>query len=111
MSLVTGKIMSILRASRLLVTMLAACAIAVPANAAVSNADYVKIETGGSGKTSRSVVLGLNKAAIVELPVAARDVLVSDPKVVDAVVRSATRTYLIGLTVGQTNAFFFNDKG
>ncbi|MEN6542353.1 type II and III secretion system protein family protein [Parvibaculum sp.] len=111
MGMVTGKIMSILRASRLLVTIFAAFVVAVPANAAVSNADYVRIETGGSGKTSRSVVLGLNKAAIVELPVAARDVLVSDPKVVDAVVRSATRTYLIGLTVGQTNAFFFNDKG
>ena len=111
MGLITDKIMSILRAGRVLTTVLAVCALAVPANAAVNNADYVKVETGGTGKTSRSVVLGLNKAAIVELPVAARDVLVSDPKVVDAVVRSATRTYLIGLTVGQTNAFFFNDKG
>jgi len=111
MGLVTGKIMNILRAGRFLATILAVGALAVPAEAAVGNADYVKVETGGSGKTSRSVVLGLNKAAIVELPVAARDVLVSDPKVVDAVVRSATRTYLIGLTVGQTNAFFFNDKG
>ncbi len=111
MGLVTGKIMNILRAGRFVATILAVCALAVPANAAVGNADYVKVETGGTGKTARSVVLGLNKAAIVELPVAARDVLVSDPKVVDAVVRSATRTYLIGLTVGQTNAFFFNDKG
>lgn len=111
MGLVTGKIMNILRAGRFVATILAVCALAVPANAAVGNADYVKVETVGTGKTARSVVLGLNKAAIVELPVAARDVLVSDPKVVDAVVRSATRTYLIGLTVGQTNAFFFNDKG
>ena len=54
---------------------------------------------------------GLNKAAIVELPVAARDVLVSNPAIVDAVVRTNKRTYLIGLAVGQTNAFFFNEKG
>ncbi len=111
MRLGTGKIMKFLRTGGLLAAMLAVCASSIPADAAVGDADYVKIEQGGVGKTSRSIVLGLNKAAVVELPVAARDVLVSNPKIVDAVVRSATRTYLIGLTVGQTNAFFFDDKG
>ena len=57
------------------------------------------------------MVLGLNKAAVVELPVSARDVLVSDPAIVDAVVRTPKRIYLIGLKVGQTNAFFFNKAG
>src|SRR5690606_8982379 len=69
------------------------------------------IDRGGVGQSSRSIVLGLNKAAIVELPVAARDVLVSNPEIVDAVVRTNRRTYLIGLAVGQTNAFFFNESG
>ncbi len=75
------------------------------------DARLVKIDQGGAGQASRSIVLGLNKAAIVELPVAARDVLVSNPAIVDAVVRTSKRTYLIGLAVGQTNAFFFNDNG
>lgn len=75
------------------------------------DARLVKIDRGGTGQVSRSIVLGLNKAAIVELPVAARDVLVSNPAIVDAVVRTNKRTYLIGLAVGQTNAFFFNEKG
>ena len=75
------------------------------------DARLVKIDQGGVGQASRSIVLGLNKAAIVELPVAARDVLVSNPAIVDAVVRTNKRTYLIGLAVGQTNAFFFNENG
>ncbi len=74
-----------------------------------NDARLVKIDQGGLGKGSRSIVLGLNKAAIVELPVAARDVLVSNPAIVDAVVRTNRRTYLIGMAVGQTNAFFFNE--
>lgn len=84
----------------------------VPAEIAVAgDARLVKIDQGGSGQSSRSIVLGLGKAAIVELPVAARDVLVSNPEIVDAVVRTNRRTYLIGLAVGQTNAFFFNESG
>ena len=93
----------------------ASCALALfagPATVAGANdARLVKIDQGGLGKGSRSIVLGLNKAAIVELPVAARDVLVSNPAIVDAVVRTNRRTYLIGMAVGQTNAFFFNEAG
>lgn len=66
------------------------------------------VDFGGSGAASRSIVLPLNKAAIVELPQAASDVLVSQPSVVDAVVRTPRRVYLLGLKVGQTNAFFFD---
>lgn len=71
----------------------------------------VKINPGGEGPVSKSIVLPLNKAAIVELPRAANDVLVSQPSIVDAVVRSPRRVYLLGLTVGQTNAFFFDSSG
>ncbi len=93
--------------------LLCAAAMALtPVEVAVAgDARLVKIDQGGMGQSSRSIVLGLNKAAIVELPVAARDVLVSNPEIVDAVVRTNRRTYLIGLAVGQTNAFFFNDSG
>src|SRR5690606_19296555 len=60
---------------------------------------------------SQSIVLPLNKAAIVELPRPAADVLVSEPSVVDAVVRSPPPGYLLGLEVGHTNAFFFDEQG
>ncbi|GAK45335.1 type II and III secretion system protein [Tepidicaulis marinus] len=78
---------------------------------AAPDAQLVKIDAGGLGPQARRLVLPLHKAAIVELPVAARDVLVSNPAVVDAVVRTPKRTYLIGMETGQTNAFFFDGKG
>jgi len=78
---------------------------------AAGDAQLVRISEGGSSSASRTLTLGLNKAAIIELPVDARDVLVSNPAIVDAVVRTARRTYVIGMEIGQTNAFFFNERG
>ncbi len=79
--------------------------------AAQRGSQPVRIDTGGESAVSKSIVLPLDKAAIVELPYAASDVLVSQPSVVDAVVRSPRRVYLLGLTTGQTNAFFFDAQG
>ncbi len=70
----------------------------------------VKINNG-NGPNSKFIKLALHKATIIELPVEARDVLVSDPDIVDAVVRTSQRTYLLGRKVGQTNAFFFDESG
>jgi len=71
----------------------------------------VRVDTGGTSQTSKRIVLPLNKAAIVELPRPAADVLVSQPSVVDAVVRSPRRVYLLGQSVGTSNAFFFDSEG
>jgi len=60
---------------------------------------------------TRSVKVGLNKSMIVELPRDVRDVLASDPKVLDIVVNSSRRAYLIGTGLGQANAFFFDKNG
>jgi pilus assembly protein CpaC len=70
----------------------------------------LRVRAGG-GPNSQRLNLPLNKAVIVELPEDARDVLVSNPKIVDAVVRSPRRIFLVGMTVGQSNAFFFNSNG
>ena len=48
---------------------------------------------------------------MIDLPADVKDVLVADPKIANAVVRSARRAYLIGVTVGQTNVFFFDAAG
>lgn len=60
---------------------------------------------------TRSIRLGKNKSVLIELPVGLRDVVVSDPKIMDAVVQSANRVYLIGKANGQSNAFFFDASG
>jgi len=91
------------------VALLALVAAAAPG--AVAAAGKPVVDLGGTSAAARSIVLPLNKAAIVELPQAAADVLVSQPAVVDAVVRTPRRVYLLGLKVGQTNAFFFDANG
>lgn len=55
--------------------------------------------------------LGLNKSLVVDLPRPAKDVLVSSPTKADAVMRTPRRAYIIGMEVGQTNIFFFDEAG
>src|SRR5262249_35460938 len=74
------------------------------------NTMLVKIDAGNSHMTER-LRLSLDKAVIVELPVDVRDALVSNPKIADAIVRTPRRIYVLGLAVGQTNAFFFDGAG
>jgi pilus assembly protein CpaC len=70
----------------------------------------LKIRAGGTGRTQH-IDLGINKAIIVELPEDARDVLVSNPQVVDAVVRTPRQIYVVGMGAGPSNAFFFTASG
>ena len=75
-----------------------------------NNARLISISTRGGTVTQR-LVLFLGKAAVVQLDADARDVLVSSPDIVDAVVRTPRRIFLLALKTGQTNAFFFDGAG
>ena len=59
----------------------------------------------------RFLPLGIGKSVVIDLPREIKDVLVADPKIANAVVRSAQRAYIIGAAVGQTNIFFFDNEG
>ena len=74
-------------------------------------AQTLRIRAGGSGPHSQHINLGINKAIIIELPEDARDVLVSNPDVVDAVVRTPRQVYIVGMKAGPSNAFFFTASG
>ncbi len=74
--------------------------------ATVQAGDFSSDETG-----SRFVRIGLNKSVVIRLPGAARDVLVGNPDIVEAVVRTKTTAYLFARAVGQTNIFFFDEQG
>ncbi len=63
------------------------------------------------GATHQRLVLSLDKAAVVQLDQDARDVMVSNPDLVDAVVRTPRRIFLLATKVGQTNAFFYDAAG
>lgn len=61
----------------------------------------------------REIRIARNKSLMVELPRNVRDVLVSDPEVIDAVVQTANRVFLVAKskTPGQANAFFLDENG
>ena len=60
---------------------------------------------------ARFLALGVGKSIVIDLPRDIKDVLVADPKIANAVVRSAQRAYIIGAAVGQTNIVFFDAAG
>ncbi len=61
--------------------------------------------------SSQIVSIPKGKSAIIDLPVDARDVLVTNPQVADAVLRSPRRIYVMGLQTGATDAAFFDGAG
>lgn len=79
-----------------------------PPAAASQHQNQIRIS---AKETARRVTIGLNKSMIVRLPRGARDVLISGPKKVSAVIRTPYRSYLIGKEVGQTNVFYFDGEG
>ena len=82
----------------------------LPVVAAESDKDPVTTSAIGPVKM-RFLSLGIGKSVIVDLPRDVKDVLVADPKIANAVVRSSQRAYIIGGAVGQTNVVFFDADG
>jgi pilus assembly protein CpaC len=83
----------------------------LPAPAAAGGPDELPIAAAASESALRFVPLGIGKSVVIDLPRDAKDVLVANPKIANAVVRSARRAYLIGAGIGQTNVFFFDAEG
>lgn len=86
---------------------LSLAAIAMPAAAQSSGV----VCSNSNGTVQRACTIGLNKSLILDLPRDAFDVLVSNPAIADAVVRTPRRIYLTGVAVGQTNLFVFDRLG
>jgi pilus assembly protein CpaC len=85
----------------------------IPALTPVVASDYSTVApaaAGGPMKT-RSLALGIGKSVVIDFAHEVKDVLVADPKIANAVVRSAQRAYIIGAAVGQTNIVFFDSAG
>jgi pilus assembly protein CpaC len=77
-----------------------------PSDARAANINIVASESG-----SRFVPLGVGKSVVIDLPRDVKDVLVADPKIANTVIHTARRAYIIGVTVGQTNIYFFDSEG
>ncbi|HWK96354.1 MAG TPA: type II and III secretion system protein family protein [Pseudolabrys sp.] len=97
----------------LLAVLLATAALTAPAplRAADAGAGVPVIQVAASEATSRFIPLGIGKSVAIDLPADIKDVLVADPTIANAVVRTSRRVYMIGVKIGQTNIFFFDAAG
>jgi len=68
-------------------------------------------KANGQEQGGQFVRIGLNKSIVVRLPANAHDVLIGNPEIVEAVVRTQRTAYLFAKKAGQTNAFFFDKDG
>jgi pilus assembly protein CpaC len=94
-----------------LVAAVIAASCATLAAAELEPAPGAGIHIAAEDTGSRFVALGIGKSVVVDLPRDIKDVLVANPAIANAVVRSARRAYLIGAAIGQTNVFFFDAEG
>jgi pilus assembly protein CpaC len=69
------------------------------------------IESGADALLSRRVAMGVGKTIIVDLPADASEIVVGNPKVANAVVRSTRKLYIMGLETGQTTIFALDRDG
>ncbi|MBX2856533.1 MAG: type II and III secretion system protein family protein [Rhodobacteraceae bacterium] len=58
-----------------------------------------------------ALVVSIGRAQVLQLPRDAADVVVSDPSIVDTVLRTASQPVLFGLKIGQANVLFFDQSG
>jgi len=70
-----------------------------------------QIETGDNPAITRRISMGVGKSVIVDLPQDAAEIFVGNPKVANAVVRSARKLYIIGIDNGQTTVFALDAQG
>jgi pilus assembly protein CpaC len=71
---------------------------------------FIRVDDTGTS-IRKNVTIGLGKSVLIEFPRPVRDVMVSNPKAVDAVVLSTNRVFLLAREIGESNAFFFDTSG
>jgi pilus assembly protein CpaC len=77
----------------------------------VGRDSVLRIPPNAKFPLSKRLGLGVGRSIVVQSPVPLKDVMVSDPTRLDAVVQSSDRVFLIAKQSGQTNAFFFDEYG
>jgi pilus assembly protein CpaC len=71
----------------------------------------MRIDLAAQGGEVRMLAIPRGKSATVDLPVDARDVMVTNPAVAEPVMRTPRRISILGIAPGQTDAAFFDAAG
>ncbi len=80
-------------------------------SAAPQNLLGVQVTQPGHSSVSQRVVMSINKSTVIELDRPAADVVITNPAIADAAVQTTQRIIFRGVSVGQTNAFIFDQDG
>ena len=80
-------------------------------NARASESNTSAIISSASDRAAKNLQLGVGKSVIVDLPEEAGEIYVGDPKIANAIVRSAKRIYVSGVANGQTSIFALAKDG
>jgi pilus assembly protein CpaC len=80
---------------------------------ALAQSDLSPVLNVGAAESgvARKLDLSIGKSLIVELPRDAKEVFVANPKVANAVVRSARKLFIIGVADGMTSIFVMDSEG
>jgi pilus assembly protein CpaC len=62
-------------------------------------------------RSAKTLQLGVGQSVIVDLPEEAGEIYIGDPKIANAIVRSAKRVYIAGVANGQTSIFALAKDG
>jgi pilus assembly protein CpaC len=72
---------------------------------------YLRIPANAPLPVTRRITIGVDKSMLVELPIELENVLVSNPEVVNAVVKTQRQVYLLAKDQGEANVFFMGRDG
>ena len=68
-------------------------------------------QTSVQSSTMHRVSVGVGMSVPVDLPTDAQDVIIADPKIANAIVRSSRKAFVVGVKLGTTNIFFLDAEG
>ena len=69
------------------------------------------VEPASAAMFAKRITLGVGRTIIVDLPADAAEIVVGDPKIANAVVRSTRKLYVMGLGTGQTTILAMSSDG
>lgn len=91
-------------------TMLLSLAVVLAFSQPVAATSMSSLRISSVGGT-QNIQLGLNKSVIVDLPREVSEVIVSQPTVAGAIMRTRKRAIIQGVALGETNVFFLDAAG
>jgi pilus assembly protein CpaC len=107
----SSKIGGLMKISSCTAALLASFLALAPVTGEFARASDLDVASQDQGSSSRYVRIGLDKSIVIHLPTQAKDIVVGNPEIVDAVIRTKNTAYLFARKPGQTNVFFFDGNG